>query len=298
MQVRRKFLQTAGLAGFLPSLGKNVAAGTTPQVTTPSLPFRLGMVTYNIPNSWDLKTILQVCGKTGVAAVEFRTTHKHGVEPSLPPEKRKEVKKQCQDAGIVIWGLGSVCEFHSPKPEVVRAQMDECKRFVELAADLGATGVKVRPNGLPKEKPVSDTLKQIGESLGTCAEFAQTHKVEIWCEVHGSGTAEPHHMAQIMSYAKPANAGVTWNSNAQDVKNGSVAASFALLKPWIKSCHINDLYKNQTKEYPYRELFGLLRQAGYDRYTMIEVGRSIPDIAVATEFLKYYRALWQELAQG
>jgi len=255
------------------------------------------MVTYNIPNAWDLKTILQICGKTGIEAVEFRTTHKHGVEPTLSAEKRKDVKKQCQDAGIVIWGLGSVCEFHSPKPEVIKSQIDECKRFVELAADLGAKGVKVRPNGLPKEKPIPETLKQIGESLAVCGEFALPHQVEIWCEVHGNGTAEPKNMAEIMSYAKPANVGVTWNSNAQDVSKGSVAAAFELLKPWIKSCHINDLYKNMSREYPYRELFRLLRQAGYDRYTMIEVGRSIPDIGMATEFLKYYRALWLELVQ-
>lgn len=296
MQVRREFLQTAGVLGVLAGNASVNAGLTSPQEKPRKAAFRLGIVTYNIPNSWDLKTILDVCRKTEIAAVEFRTTHKHGVEPSLSSDQRKEVRSRCADAGIVIWGLGSVCEFHSPKPEVVKSQIEDCKRFVDLAADLGAQGVKVRPNGLPKEKPVAETLKQIGESLAVCADFAKSRNVEIWCEVHGSGTAEPKNMAAIMKQAAGAsNLGVTWNSNGSDVVKGSIASSFELLQPWIKSCHINDLYK---KDYPYKELFRLLTQSGYDRYTLIEVGRSIPDVAMATEFLKYYRALWQELVEG
>lgn len=84
-------------------------------------------------------------------------------------------------------------------------------------------------------------------------------------------------------------------SRISDVKNGSVEEYFNLLWPWIRSCHINDLYKNATGAYPYHELFRLLRQRGYDRVTLCEVGRSVPDEAAGTEFLRYYKALWREL---
>jgi sugar phosphate isomerase/epimerase len=59
-------------------------------------------------------TLIELCKKAGVAAVELRTTHAHGVEPSLPAERRKEVRKRFEDAGVVLWGLGTTCEFHSP----------------------------------------------------------------------------------------------------------------------------------------------------------------------------------------
>ena len=39
----------------------------------------------------------------------------------------------------------------------------------------------------------------------------------------------------------------------------------------IGSVHINELYRT---DYPYRELFRLLREHGYDRVTLIEVGKS------------------------
>ena len=53
-----------------------------------------------------------------------------------------------------------------------------------------------------------------------------------------------------------------------------MASSFDLLKPWIRSCHINDLENDAKGTYPYRELFKLLRGIGYDRYTMCEVGKA------------------------
>jgi hypothetical protein len=92
--------------------------------------------------------------------------------------------------------------------------------------------------------------------------------------------------------------GLTWNSNSTDVKDKSVADSFRLLQRWIRSCHINDLYKDSSGEYPYRELFRLLREMNYDRVTLCEVGRPPADPAAGEEFLRYYKALWQELAKG
>jgi hypothetical protein len=44
----------------------------------------------------------------------------------------------------------------------------ECKRFIELAHDIGALGVKVRPNGIPKEVPEAQTIAPIGAALREC----------------------------------------------------------------------------------------------------------------------------------
>src|SRR5690606_2072927 len=134
----------------------------------------------------------------GIEAVEFRTTHKHGVEPALSKSQREDVKKQCADGGLVIWGLGSTCEYHSPDAAVVRQRIEETKRFIDLAHDLGAKGVKVRPNGFPKEVSQEKTLEQIGRALGEVGRAAASAGVEIWCEVHGGGTSHPPHMKTMM----------------------------------------------------------------------------------------------------
>jgi sugar phosphate isomerase/epimerase len=285
---RRSFLKSAGALAAAGSAAP--LAAQTAQPAAPAIKFRLGIVTYNIAAGWDVPTILRVCRNVGLAAVELRTTHKHGVEPSLNAAQRKEVRARFADAGVQIWGCGTTCEFHSPDPAVVRQNIETCRRFVQLVADLGGRGVKVRPNDLPRGVPAERTLEQIGRSLVPCGKAAADAGVEIWVEVHGRGTALPANMRTIMEACDHRSVGVTWNSNASDVVRGSVAPSFKLLRRWIKSCHINEL----PSGYPYRELFRLLRESGYDRVTLAEIPGA-PDLASAERLLRYYKALWTEL---
>ena len=296
---RRTLLQSAvatTLAAPLVTYAPSAAAQAAPPAGgLGEAKFRLGIVTYNVAAQWDVPTILKVCKNVGIAAVELRTTHKHGVEPALSKEQRAEVRKQFADAGMRIWGCGTTCEFHAPDPAVVQRNVETCKTFCQLVADLGGRGVKVRPNGLPKEVPAEKTLDQIGKALIDCGQAAGDAGVEIHVEVHGGGTSQPPNMAKIMQACAHKSVGVTWNSNPGDVKDGSVAESFNLLRPWIRSVHINELWKQGTGAYPYRELFRLLRETGYDRVTLCEVGRTPPDVASGEEMLRYYKALWTEL---
>ena len=138
------------LAGSALGLSAQPALSASTLSNTSDPGFKLGMVTYNISAEWDVPTILKTCKEVGVDGVELRTTHKHGVEPALGSDQRKEIKHRFADAGITLWGLGSTCEFHSPDSTVVKKNIETCKAFLQLAHDLDARGVKVRPNGLPK----------------------------------------------------------------------------------------------------------------------------------------------------
>lgn len=289
---RRTFLAWSALAAGAAVSPRSLFAAGKPRR------FELGLVTYNVVKDWDLSTILKVCRDVGIAAVECRTTHRHGVEPSLTADERRDVKNRFADSGVQFWGCGSTCEFHATDPAVVHKNVDECKRFVDLVADLGGLGVKVRPNGLPKEVPVEKTLEQIGAALVECGKAADNAGVDICVEVHGPGTQEPAHMKSIMEHCGHKRVGITWNSNPGEVKNGSVAEPFALLRPWLRSCHINELGNDATGKYPYRELFRLLREADYDGYTLIEIGKAYPDVAQGAAYLRDYKAAWEQLADG
>jgi sugar phosphate isomerase/epimerase len=289
---RRQFLQSTPLAAAC------AGAAAAPRGPAAKPRFTLGLVTYNVASTWDLPTILKVCKAVGLSPVELRTTHGHKVEPELSKGDRKEVKKKFADAGVAFWGCGSTCDFHHTDQAAVRRQVELCKRFIELVADVGGKGVKVRPNGLPKGVETAKTLAQIGKALQECGKAASEAGVEVWVEVHGGGTSHPPHMKTIMQECGHQSVGVTWNSNGSDLKDGSVAEYFKLLAPWVKSCHINDLTNDQSGKYPYRELFRLLKEINYDRTTLIEVGRVWKDADAGAEFLRYYKALWHELARG
>jgi sugar phosphate isomerase/epimerase len=248
---------------------------------------QLGAVTYNVLKDMDLDAVIKTLETCGYQSVELRTGHKHGVEPAIGEAERAKVKARFDQSKVKLLSYGTTCEFHSPNADERKKQVELAKQFVSLAHDTGAWGVKVRPNGLPNGVPRETTIGRIGEGLREVGEFGYVHGVEVWLEVHGGPTQVPDVAAAIMKATNHKNVGLCWNSNPADVTNGSVRASFELLRPWLKSCHINELVSG----YPYRELFTLMRQSGYDRWTLCECGES----KEPERFLKYYRALWMEL---
>jgi sugar phosphate isomerase/epimerase len=252
---------------------------------------RFGLVTYNWGKDWDLPTLLKNCAAAKCDGVELRTTHKHGVEPTLNEKERAEVLKRFADSPVEFVGIGSACEYHSPDPAALRKQIDETKAFIVLAHDLGGSGVKVRPNGLPKEVPVDKTIAQIGRSLSQVAEFGAGYGIEIRVEVHGNGTAEIPVFKKIMDAADNSNVRVCWNCNASDL-DGGLEHHFNLLKARFgATLHMHDL---RTRTYPWDELFKLLKKADYQGWTLLEEGPIPKDIVAA---IKENREIWDKLTK-
>ena len=279
---RRTLLTAAAAAPFL--RGQNKPAPPS------GLPFQLGCVTYNLLKDLSLDECIKVLESSGLAAIELRTGHKHGIEPSISAAERVRVRERFAKSKVRLLSYGTTCEFHSPDAAVRRTNVESGKAFVDLAVATGALAVKVRPNGLPTEVDYRTTIANISTALRELGEYGQQKGVEIWLEIHGPKTAVPRVSADILEAVHHPNVGACWNSNPQDVVEGSVKQSFALLQPFIRNLHINEL---ASPEYPWRELFGLLRKSGYMRYMLAEVGASSPE---PERFLKYYKALWTELA--
>jgi sugar phosphate isomerase/epimerase len=248
---------------------------------------QLGAVTYNVLKDMDLETVITTLEAAGYEGVELRTGHKHGVEPTLDEAGRTRVRERFQRSKVRLLSFGTTCEFQSADAAERAKQIDLAKQFVTLAHDTAAVGVKVRPNGLAKGVPRETTIRNIAAGLREVGDFGYVHGVEIWLEVHGAETQVPATAAEIMRATNHKNVGLCWNSNPPDVIEGSVKANFQLLRPWLKSCHINELVSG----YPYKELFALMKASGYDRWTLCEAGES----KEPERFLKYYRALWREL---
>ncbi|MBI1930375.1 sugar phosphate isomerase/epimerase [Candidatus Poribacteria bacterium] len=251
---------------------------------------KLGLVTYNMAKDWDVPTIIERCVATGFQGVELRTTHAHKVEVNLSAQERQEVRKRFADSPVELAGLGSAFEYHSTDADEVRRNIEGTKAYSQLAADVGAPGVKVRPNGFPEGVSEQATLEQIGLSLRECGEFAKNLGVQIRLEVHGRGTSHVPHIRTIMEVTDPDNVFVCWNSNQGEVENGSIKNNFNRVKDWIQLVHINELYR---KQYPWRELFTLLNASGYNGYCLAE----IPGSSDALRVMNYYRTLWEELCR-
>ena len=246
---------------------------------------RLGTITYNIAKDWDLDTIFKRLEALKFEGVELRTSHAHKVEVDLTKAQREAIKKRFDDSPLELAGLGSAFEYQSTDPAEVKKNIAGTKEYVRLAHDLGAPGVKVRPNGIPNGADLDATLKQIGRALHEVGEDAAGFGVEIRVEVHGGTTQLVPNLAKIIKYADQSNVYVCWNSNPTDVVNGSIKENFALVAPKIREVHLRDL---TDETYPWRELFALLSASNYDGFTLAE----IPESSDPDRVLRYFRSLW------
>lgn len=249
---------------------------------------QLGLVTYNWGKDWDLPTVIANCEQTGFAGVELRSTHKHGVEPSLSAAERREVAARFADSPVELVGLGTACEYHSSDPAELKKNIEETKAFIQLCHDCAGTGIKVRPNGLPTDVPISRTLEQIGKTMAEMAAYGEGFGVEIRLEVHGRGTSEVPHIHKIMQAADHPGAVVCWNCNKTDLAGEGLEHNFKLVQDRLGTIHIHDL----ISDYPWTQLFALLNQSGFDSWTLLEEGQATSD---PIRVMKYYRMLWERM---
>jgi sugar phosphate isomerase/epimerase len=285
---RRDFLKAGFLLGAGSVLGRPAAGAESSKplsfISRPSK-MKLGIVTYNIAKDWDVATIIKNCAETRFQGAELRTSHAHGVEVALNQAQRREVKQRFADSPVELMGLGSAFDFHTPDQGKLRADIAATKEYIVLAKDVGAPGVKVRPNGLPKEVPKEKTLEQIGNSLRELGEFGAGHGVQIRLEVHGQETSHVPHIKKIMDVTAHKNVGVCWNSNQNDLEGEGFERNFELLKDKIFTVHMRDLYLD---EYPFRKLLNGLNEAGFSGYCLAEIPESKDPLRV----MRYFRSLW------
>lgn len=287
----RQAAQRCALAGAVYSgLTALAAESAWPCAPLAKSSMKFGLVTYLWGQHMDLPTVIDACKRSGLLGVELRTEHKHGVEPKLNKAERSEVRKRFADANVTLVGYGSNAEFHSNDPDKLRANIELAKSYVQLMADCGGSGVKVKPNGFVKGVPREQTIEQIGKALNEIARYGQQYGQEIRVEVHGSGTSDLPVIRDIFKVADHPNVKVCWNSNGEDLKGDGLAANFRMVQDRFgATCHVREL---DSQDYPYAELIGLFHGIDYAGWILLEA-RTDPSDKVAA--MTHQRQLFEQL---
>lgn len=288
---RRNFLGTAaigaGAATMIPSLlTASDSTGTSNSAELNKNPLKIGLMSYLIGSEWDLDTIIKNCTTAKFLHAELRTEHKHGVEVTLNKAQRLEVRKKIEDSALEAISLASAFMFHFPDQKVLRENIEGAKKYLQLAADVKAIGIRVFPNDIPDEVPAEKTMEQIGKSLAEVGKAGHDLGVDVRVCIHGRKTNQVHVIKKIIDYSESPYVYVNWNCDYNDTKGAGFLENFNMLKDRIKGVHLKDLY---TENYPYRDFFRLLKENNYQGYCNAEVGRVSCE---PIEFMKYYRALF------
>lgn len=244
LSTRRDFIKTtAGLAG--------VAFAPTVFGFKKMKPL-LSFSTLGCPK-WSFDTILKCAVDNGYDGIEIRGIQGQLDLPKCPefssPERITTTRKLVEDKGLRIVDLGSSAQMHHADVTKRKTQMDEAKRFIDLAQQVGCPYIRVFPNDLPKDQDRNATIDLIIKGLLELGDYAKGSKVTVLLESHGEvvGSEILH---QIMRASEHPHVGLIWDVlNMWSVTKESPTKVHEKLKKYIRHTHIKDAKLIDGKEH-------------------------------------------------
>src|SRR3989454_7042992 len=157
--------------------------------------------------AWSWKTVLDQADRLGYAAIELR-----GIEGEMDLTKRpelvgdglKQTRRDLEALGIVISDLGASAHMHEKDPALRAAQLDEGRRFIDLAHALGVPYVRMFGDKVPAGESKEDALKRVVDGFQQMAAYARPAGVTILIESHGDLTHSSDLQAIIEGGGSPA----------------------------------------------------------------------------------------------
>ena len=218
----------------------------------------------------------------GYSGIELR-----GIEMQMDLTKRPEFTgtrlaqslKDLEALDLRITDLGASSRMHESKPDVRAAQLDEGRRFVDLAHQLRVPYVRVFGDRIPEGEPKSAVVARVIEGLKTLGEHARGSGVGIIIEAHGDFTDSPT-LLEVLKGAAMENVALLWDAHHTFVSGKEPPeTTFQALKSYVRHTHLKDSRPEGTGvryvltgagTVPVRQTVEILRRGGYKGYYCFE----------------------------
>jgi sugar phosphate isomerase/epimerase len=274
---RRNFLKTTTMAGL--------AFATTAfdfKKYTPLLSFS----TLGCPD-WSFDTIVNFAAANNYKGIEVRGIKRELDLSKCPQFNSKEniqaSLKLVQSKSLKFIDLGSSAEMHHDDETEKQKNLDEAKRFIDLAQQLDCPYIRVFPNNFPKDQEHDKTIEVIAKNLSTLGDYAKTTNVTVLMETHGE-LVYSDDIQKVMQSIQSTHVGLVWDIvNMWSVTKESPSVVYDKLKNYILHTHIKDLKIVDGKEH----------------YVLLGKGESpifdAIDILTKNNYKGYYSFEWEKM---
>jgi sugar phosphate isomerase/epimerase len=271
MTTRREFLQTTSAI---------LCARWTP-APHPTGRLPLGFSTLGCPQ-WDWNHVLDFAAAQGFAAVELRglqTAMDLTQVPEFAPSRVAAAKRQLAERGLALADLGSSANMHEMDAAKRATQLDEARRFIDLAQLLGASYVRVFGNKYVPGVARDRMLAHIARGLHELGAYAHGKGVTVLIESHGDFTDSPA-LREILSQADSPAVALLWDAHHTFVSGKEQPEDTVReLGRYIRHTHLKDSVPagkdrryvlTGTGEVPVRRQIEALAKIGYRGYYSFE----------------------------
>ena len=232
---------------------------------------------------WTFQQIIDFAATNGYRGIELRGLLRQmdltQCMEFATPNRLTDTINRMKEKQLQFVNLGSSCTLHIKDPVKRKDNLDEGRRFIDLAAQIQCPYVRVFPNNFPKDQDKQTTIDTIVQGLRILGDYASGKNVMVLMETHGDAV-HADDIVNIMQAAGHPQVGLIWDvTNMWTITSASPAEVYPKIKQWVKHTHIKDaVMANGEPQYvflgkgevPIFEAINLLKQDGYNGFYSFE----------------------------
>lgn len=258
---------------------------------------RLSFSTLACPD-WKIEPILALASNAGYQAVELRFVDGEDALWKLADFNGAglaETQKRIAGYGLAISCVDTSCFFHFAEKSRRMAVIEEGKRMADLAARLGAPGIRVFGDKVQQGADRASTIHWISDAIALLAEAVTPSGIEVWLETHGDFASAPATL-ELLRVSHSAKTGVVWDPANCFAESGELPSAAApVLSSALRLVHLKDQRQNANGAWepvlmgegmiPLLDILTALRKQRYLGFVSFEWEKKwhphIPDAALA-----------------
>lgn len=198
---------------------------------------------------WSPATIVRKAAEYGYDQIEWRGGSDGHLTPNMTATRRAELRQRMEDAGVSALAVTAYTSFVSDDPADRRANVDELRRYLDLAADLGSDFVRIFLGELQAGVELADVTDRIVESVGAGLTHARTTGVNLALEPHDD-FVRPQAVTPILDRLPDSRLTVVWDIGNTYAAGETTAGSFQLLGKRLGYVQVKDC----IGQFPHRQL--------------------------------------------
>jgi sugar phosphate isomerase/epimerase len=231
---------------------------------------------------WNFRKITDFAAAHNYNGIELR-----GLQRQMDLTKCSEFSKDqipdtlalMKDRNLQFVDLGSSATLHFADTAERNKNLDEGRRFIDLAQQVNCPYVRVFPNNFPKEQERNATMDLIIKGLLELGSSAKDSNVTVLMETHGD-LVKSQDVEKIMKSADDPHVGLVWDvANMWTITKEPPVVVYERLKKYIRHTHIKDARTVNGKieyrllgrgEVPIFAAIDALSKGGYKGYYSFE----------------------------
>jgi sugar phosphate isomerase/epimerase len=234
---------------------------------------------------WEWKKILDFASSHGFAAIELRGLEGNLDLPSHPifaADRIEQTKNEIRSHNLKIANVSSSAQLYVEEPGKRAKQLEDARRFIDLASTLGAPYVRVFGGKADSDKspaPDAETKARVAAGLHELGQYAGPKNVTVIIESHDHFTASST-LKDVLTQAGSDHIGLLWDAHHTfATSNEDPEFTVKQLGPWIRHTHLKDSTgSGEDRKYvltgrgnvPIQKQIEVLRAIGYKGYYCFE----------------------------